>query len=348
MPEPYIAWHQTKYPEMTAQDLVKLIFQAYCGCGHLLASEPYVVDRILQEEAALQPDTQEPLTEPLGETYCRLNLRPAMAAGISAPWIVRLMAVSVQPTDVQKDRCLAYETLRQLKETEVGFSQVELEPFARQLLSPDWLPGHSERYRAAYAPAYRVISCEEARLLPVLVATGTALMRQPRVLMCLDGPCGSGKSTLARRLAKLMDAAVIPMDDFYTPHSQKTPERLAQPGGNADIERLLEEVVLPWSLHKSIAYRPYLCSEDVFGAQVRVPDQPLTILEGSYSLYPSLAKYADVRVFLTIDPELQHQRLLAREGEKGWMRFAQQWIPLEQAYYQAFSLPDETCLCLQY
>ena len=343
----YISWHLKHHPAMTAQDLVKLVFQAHCGCGHLLGDEADVAAYIEREESALTPDGKEPLTEPLGERYVRLHLRRAMADGINPLWIARMMRLSVEPTVGFTDRQSAFDALKSLSETEVGFDQEALLPIARRLIDdPAWLPGHSEAYRDAYAPAYRVISREMERLLPILSAVAAAQRARPQVLMCLDGPCGSGKTTLARQLVSITDAACVPMDDFYTPHPMKTPERLSQPGGNAHIERLLSELLLPWRSQGHGSYRPYLCAEDRFGEPVEVPARPLTILEGSYSLHPDIAALADVRVFLTISEEEQLRRLNAREGAEGVKNFQQRWIPLEKAYHAAFALPDERCLVI--
>lgn len=342
MAAPYIDWHLRTYPAMTAQDMVKLVFQAHCGCGHLLAEEGSVLAYIEREESTLTPDAAEPLTEPLGERYCRLNLRRAMAEGIQPLWIARMMRLS----PISNDRDAAYRELAALPKT--ALPRAELLTLARRLMEePDWLPGHSEPYRQAYAPAYRVIGRTWERLLPVLCAVGRKMQESPQVLLCIDGPCGSGKSTMAQQLVQLTDAACIPMDDFYTPHPQKTPERLAQPGGNADIERLLEEFLMPWSQQGHGGYRPYLCAEDCFGQPIEVPARPLTILEGSYSLHPKIAALADVRLFLTIDEEEQLRRLRAREGEEGLQRFREKWIPLERAYHAAFALPDDRCLIVE-
>ena len=343
----YLTWHLNAHPAMTAQDIVKLVFQAHCGCGHLLADEASVLAYIEREETGLTPDAAEPLTEPLGDGYCRLNLRRAMAEGIQPLWIARMMRLSAKPTDTQTDRYSAFDALASLKATEVGIPHDELCSVAHRLMDdPQWLPGHSEPYRQAYAPAYRVISREMEVLLPVLCAAARQLTEKPQVLCCIDGPCGSGKTTMARQLATITGAALVSMDDFYTPHPQKTPERLAQPGGNADAERLLAEVLIPWRREGRGSYRPYLCAEDRFGAPIEVPARPLTILEGSYSLLPSIAAYADLRVFLTVDEPEQRRRLLAREGEAGLQRFQERWIPLEHAYHEAFSLPDERCLVI--
>ncbi|MBR0217023.1 MAG: uridine kinase, partial [Clostridia bacterium] len=74
----------------------------------------------------------------------------------------------------------------------------------------------------------------------------------------LDGPCASGKTTLAAFLEHAIpNLYIVHMDDYYIPMAQKTPERLSVPGGNADKERLLEEVLLPHRAGKDAVVRPY-------------------------------------------------------------------------------------------
>lgn len=332
--EAWMDWHYRRYPAMEPMDEVKLLFQARMGCGHLLAEEDAVTERIASEEKALVPDPAEPLTEPLGGRYMRLNLRRAMADGIRPEWIARMMRNSPAPVSTRED--VAHD--ERLSEA--------ARPLARRLVEEhDWLPGHSASYRAAYAPAYRVIGRAYLPVLPVL----SALQRQwdrPRLLVCIDGPCGSGKTTLSRLLAPVIGAGVVSMDDFFLPHGRKTPQRLAQPGGNADWERVLEEFVLPWQAAGHAAYRPYDCHRDDYLPPREVDNPRLAVLEGSYSLIPALGDRADLRVFLTVDPQEQRRRILERNGPEALQGFVSRWIPLEQAYFSAFSLPDDSCLTL--
>ena len=168
-----------------------------------------------------------------------------------------------------------------------------------------------------------------------------------RILLTIDGPCGSGKSTLAQQLAEATGAPVIHMDDFVIPHAQKTPERLAIPGGNADAERLLAEVIAPWLAGQTAAVRPDLCHEDRMGDAQPLPDSRLLILEGTYCNLPAIAQHASLRVFLTIDAAEQQRRLLSRVGPERLATFNARWIPLENAYFAALRLPDAGCVILR-
>lgn len=332
-----IDWHRQHYPLMEPQDVVKLVFQAMLGCGHLLGDEEAVAQRIAAEMDTLTPSAAEPLLENLGKDYVRLNLRRAKADGLSPLWIARLMKLS---TPVQsrsrQDVVNAVATLN---------DPAALTIAQRLINEPDWLPSHTPAYHAAYAPAYRVISRRSAAALPVLQAAAKLLQR-PRVLICIDGPCASGKSTLGTLLQAVLDAALIPMDDFFLPHPQKTPERLAQPGGNADWERLVEEFLTPWLNRQPASYRPYDCHANALEEAISVPEKQFTIIEGSYSLLPAIGQHADLRIFLTVEADVQQERILKRNGEQMLQMFSQRWIPLERAYHDAYGLPDQSCLVL--
>lgn len=340
-----LTWHRAHYPLLQAEDVVKLTFQAHLGCGHLLATEDEVTSRIEAEEAALMPDAHQALTEPLGENYLRLNLRRAMAEGIAPRWIARIMALSCQlaPAHTRQE---VIQALDALLPEDSGVPHQSLRAAAACVADDGWLPSHSDVYRAAYAPAYRVVHREMALLLPVLAAIARQACK-PRLMVAIDGPCASGKTTLAARLSFVLGGApVAHMDDFFTPHAEKTPQRLAQPGGNADVARFTAEFLTPWLRDGHASYRPYNCHEDKLLDPISLPAHPVTLVEGAYCLHPLTGRPYDVQVFLHVSPEAQRQRILQRNGPGMWERFRTEWIPLEQAYFSAFSLPDAQCISL--
>ena len=71
------------------------------------------------------------------------------------------------------------------------------------------------------------------------------LFQNARLILAIDGCSASGKTTLAQRLAERFSGDVVHMDDFFLPLSLRTPERLAEPGGNVHYERFLEQIVIP-------------------------------------------------------------------------------------------------------
>ena len=173
----------------------------------------------------------------------------------------------------------------------------------------------------------------------------SALLRQKeRVVLVIDGHCAGGKTTLAEIIREDFDAEVIHMDHFFLQPHQRTEARLAEPGGNLDRERFLEEVVAPLKQGIPFSYRPYDCSKGDFAQAISICNNRLVVVEGSYSLHPSFGKYYDYSAFLFVPSLTQLERILNRPKAL-WDRFVHQWIPMEDAYFQAFSIP-ESCDCV--
>ena len=170
---------------------------------------------------------------------------------------------------------------------------------------------------------------------------------QPRVLVTLDGPCASGKTTLAETLGGLLQAPVLHTDDFVVPHARKNPERLSIPGGNCDWERLTAEVLAPWKEGREPAVIRYDFRKDRFREPERLPETDVLILEGSYSNLPAIRALADLRIFVRTPEEVRRKRLQSRETEASLRLFESRWIPLENAYFAHYLLPDPDCLILQ-
>ena len=170
-------------------------------------------------------------------------------------------------------------------------------------------------------------------------------LRQP--LVTVDGPCASGKTTFASCLAGILDAAVVHTDDYVVPHSMKTKERLALPGGNCNAERLMREVVVPWRGGLPVLVSRYDCHADRLLPPKALPDCAVLVLEGSYCNLPEFREAADVRFFLDTAPEIRETRLRERESPESLRMFYERWIPLENAYFSAFGLPDEGCVVLR-
>ena len=129
---------------------------------------------------------------------------------------------------------------------------------------------------------------------------------------------------------------VLHMDDFFLQPLQRTPERLAQPGGNVDRERFRDEVLVPLLAGaEEIAYRRFDCAAQTLLAPRIIRPTPVVLVEGAYSMHPALRDAYALSAFVGIAPQLQRARILARNGEEGLRRFEARWIPLENAYIAA-------------
>lgn len=179
----------------------------------------------------------------------------------------------------------------------------------------------------------------------LLTAIDQLLAEKERVLIAIEGPCAAGKTTLAAQLKEHYHCAVIPMDEFFLRPSQRTQERLQEPGGNVDYERFYQEVLLPLTAGDTFSYRPYSCKKQTLTDPVSIPSNRLTIVEGTYSTHPYFKKPYDLTVFLSVDPQTQTQRISLRETWKQEM-FHKVWIPMEQAYFQHFTIPQRCDLII--
>lgn len=171
------------------------------------------------------------------------------------------------------------------------------------------------------------------------------LAQKGTVLLAIDGPCTAGKTTLANILHSKYGCSVFHMDDFFLRPAQRTQSRLAEPGGNVDYERFYEEVIQPLQTGNAFSYRPFSCASQSLSAPVTVSPTPLTVIEGTYSAHPHFGNPYDLKVFLSVDPEIQRQRIGLREAWKQ-ERFFSEWIPMEQCYFSHFSIQKNCDLIL--
>ena len=171
-------------------------------------------------------------------------------------------------------------------------------------------------------------------------AIDTLLRQKDTVLIAIDGRCTAGKTTLADQLARHYDCNVFHMDDFFLRHEQRTAQRYAETGGNVDYERFREEVLLPLKAGLPFSYRPFDCATFTLSEPVSVSPKALNIIEGTYSLHPHFEDVQNLKVFLTISPEVQRQRVLNRPAFLH-DRFFREWIPMEERYFTGFRIPEK-------
>ncbi len=170
--------------------------------------------------------------------------------------------------------------------------------------------------------------------------------KHDRLLVLIDGRCGSGKTTAAEKLGALLRVPVLHMDDYYLQSFQRTDERYAEPGGNVDRERVRAEIIDPFLNGEVIRWRRFDPSVMKLGEENVLDPGSLLILEGSYSLHPYLRCPHSFRVFLDISPAEQIERIRKRNGEEVLKMFVRKWIPLEEAYFDAFEIRNSCDLII--
>ena len=164
------------------------------------------------------------------------------------------------------------------------------------------------------------------------------LLKLNRPVICaIDGGCASGKTSLSELLAQHYTVTVIHLDDFFLRPEQRTQARLSEIAGNIDYERFTEEVLNPLKLGNPIFYRPYDCRKEILLGAVTPRKTPIVIIEGVYSLRPDFQSIYDLKIFLKTSVEEQKRRLMTRNA-KLYPRFEQEWIPMENQYFNSCSI----------
>lgn len=335
--------HQEHYPLAQIRDYLKFLFQSSFGCEHLIA-DPSVASAYIRKEAEQAAPRKGEIIEPLDGPYCRVHL-DILKEGLFPDTFAALFARSACHED---EGTAALEEklsvlLHMADAGELSLDATDLrEAIAswRQLSFPAC--HHSQAFRDAYAPAYRLMKADYARYLPLFCAIDRKLQQAGHLTVVIDGMCAGGKSTLATLLAEIYGCLVFHMDDYFLRPEQRTPERYAEPGGNVDRERFAEEILRPLRENRTICYRPFNCSTVALDKPITVSPTALTVIEGSYSLHPALRSDDQLSVFLRINPEKQMERIIRRNGPEYAKVFESRWIPLEQTYFDAFK-PSAHC-----
>jgi len=165
-------------------------------------------------------------------------------------------------------------------------------------------------------------------------------------VIAIDGPSGAGKSTLAKHLEEQYDCLVFHTDDYFLPAVRKTKERLSEPGGNLDYERMEEEIFQNIKENLIFSHK-FNCQTEKLEKRSAYKNKSIIIIEGVYSLHPRFQKYYDLKVFIDIDKEEQIKRILSRSGAKMLKRFQTEWIPLEDKYFNDFNIRESVSLFIK-
>lgn len=336
----YLSEQLNTHPEMEPRDVFKLCYQAARGAEHLLR-DTSVAERYFAAEWENTAACRDlPLCEPISDAYYRVNLAAWKARALPADWLFRLF-VKTASVPAGSDPLAEYLATADevVRVSHPAFPVATWETaLAEYRKSGTPAIHHSQRYRATYAPAYRVVSRRLVRLIPVLEAVAEKQNETSPVIVAIDGRAASGKTTLAAELAAILDAATVHMDDFFLPPDLRTETRLAEAGGNVHYERFREEVLPHLARPEAFSYGVFDCGRMALDGERAVAAAPVRIVEGSYAHHPAFGNYAHVRVFCTVDADGQMARILQRNGASMAERFRSEWIPMEETYFRTFGI----------
>ena len=155
--------HARRYPLMEPRDAVKLIYQNEFGGGHMIRDESACLDFLRQEYESVKQCPDLPLLEEIGNEIVRVNLAALDHHGYPLVSIGTAFLLSATIHQGNLDSFLhKLSTLRELtEEGKMPFSPKNLETYLESYAAAGYpAVSHSETYRNAYRPAYRVIKKE--------------------------------------------------------------------------------------------------------------------------------------------------------------------------------------------
>ena len=344
----YIKSQLELHPSMQPQDIIKLCYQAAFGAEHLLLDKTRALTYFNEEYTSIEPLASN-LYEQISDNIYRINLATWKAVGMPSDWLFEMFVNSMKPVENGEDLFLEY--LNSFEENftclHTSFSRTEWITCKENYLK-DGIRAvhHSQIYRDSEKPAYRIVDARFIRLLPLLQKASQLQTSTSTKVIAIDGRAASGKSTMADDLKIILGAGIVHMDDFFLPPVLRTEERFKQPGGNVHYERFTEEVIPQLSNNAAFSYRRFACHVMDYSGERFVDESEWRVIEGSYSLHPILGDYADLKVFSTIDPEAQMERIINRNGVEMAERFRTTWIPMEEMYYDYYMIKNKCDLVI--
>ena len=152
--------HARRYPLMEPQDAVKLIYQNEFGGGHLISDPKMSLEWIEREFGETTRELSESLLEDIGNGIVRVNFHALDPKTLPLDMLNEVFVRSAELHQGSMDRFLEKLAVLEERFEEIGFtfSADELtEYLSRYRAAGCPMVSHSESYRTAYSPAYRVV-----------------------------------------------------------------------------------------------------------------------------------------------------------------------------------------------
>ncbi len=172
-----ICLHAARYPLMEPTDAVKLVYQSVFGGGHLIQDTQASLLRLSNERAAANALQTNPFVE-IGNGRARMHLASPALSALPDALLNRMFVLSARaPAGDIVQFHSALNLLSSLaRDGLFRFDSVCFEDYLRPYVDSDCpMVSHSETYRQAYHPSYRVVDAIYTQLLPTITAVQSAI-----------------------------------------------------------------------------------------------------------------------------------------------------------------------------
>lgn len=342
------------YPKMQLKDMVKFIYQNEFAGGHMIADEEESLERLQKEYTSLKQYSHgDSIPEPferIGNGLCRLHLKGLINSEIDIRTVNKFFIDTANSVrgDIGSFEAKLYILRQCCIDGYLPYSVEELDIYLNGYKSQGYPPvSHSEIYRDSYLPAYRIVREEYCHYFEVFERIDALMRSHDIVNVAIDGNAGAGKTTLSTLISNIYDCNIFHMDHFFLRPELRTEERLKEVGGNVDYVRFKQEIIEGLESGVGFKYQVYNCKKMALDEYITVKPKKLNIIEGVYSMHPTLVDSYDLKVFLEIDEKEQSRRILERNGIAMQRRFLEEWIPLENEYFDRLKIKEKSDLVIQ-
>jgi len=157
--------HLKHYPLAQLDDVYKLLHQAALGAGHAMDDVTALRERLDTEVATLGAGPEEPLAEPISPDgrLARVHLRAYLQAGHSVDSLFDAFVQTAREYPASPDKLAKFcGCLADLAEVGgIPFDRAEVSRYFEKIAEEKYpVVTHSDSFREAYKPAYRVVALD--------------------------------------------------------------------------------------------------------------------------------------------------------------------------------------------
>ena len=180
-----------RYPLMQIQDMVKFIYQNEFAGGHLIKNSMDSLQRLEEEYSAMEDAGALPndgMFGDIGNGLCRFYLTGLKNSGLNIATVNRFF---VNTANLIHGSIDGFENklnvLRQCcKEKSLPFSLEEVNRYLLDYKKRGYPPvSHSDAYRTAYSPFYRIVKMEYVHFLKVFQEIDALLSAKQKILIAI-------------------------------------------------------------------------------------------------------------------------------------------------------------------
>jgi len=161
-----LAQHLQRYPRLALADIYKLLHQAALGPGHAVKNTAAARAALLSEAAELGDGPADPVVDPISPDgrLARIHLRAYVAARRDLDQLAEAFLQTAAGYTGSADKLAKFcACLGDLADAGgIPFSRAEVAAYFEPIIAQGYpVVHHSDTYRAAYRPAYRVVDIQQ-------------------------------------------------------------------------------------------------------------------------------------------------------------------------------------------